>query len=287
MHWIAHLIGLFYVFSGLIVLRCLAQDRLIDQAIAGISGQIPSKNEYRQTQLLHIMAALTLTSGLALATLSRWSFALFGINTLFQVAYLRWARQATPPANDDERAGRRATIRAAGVYAIATAGVCLLAHREVLTGWTFLPAGLQSLWIEGLGLGLIAAVAVYHFHRASRLGLGRGLASKQDWSEPASLPAAPPATTQPLRLAPEFCCWPLWNDTTGENLKPDELPLPFDLIERIQTWDSSYQAIYLADNPPASRFATPEDEARYQAEGRAIAEALRAAWPDGVTLHLP
>mgnify|MGYP001409757560 FL=1 len=36
-----------------------------------------------------------------------------------------------------------------------------------------------------------------------------------------------------LRLAPEWECWPLWDDETGDNLVPRDLDLPPGLLTRL------------------------------------------------------
>ncbi|WP_449396302.1 hypothetical protein [Devosia riboflavina] len=76
-----------------------------------------------------------------------------------------------------------------------------------------------------------------------------------------------------LRLAPEWECWPLWDDETGDNLDPRDLDLPPALLARLVAWDDLFQATFNRDDPLAS--ALPGDE--WREEGRALAEAIGAS----------
>ncbi|MGV3574711.1 MAG: hypothetical protein ACO1O4_06175 [Devosia sp.] len=75
-----------------------------------------------------------------------------------------------------------------------------------------------------------------------------------------------------LRLAPEWECWPLWNDETGDNLDPRDLKLPPALLARLVAWDDVFQATFNRDDPPAS--VLPGES--WHEEGRALAAAIRA-----------
>ena len=77
-----------------------------------------------------------------------------------------------------------------------------------------------------------------------------------------------------LRLAPEFGCWPLWDDATGDNLDPADWPLPPDLAARLRAWDDAFQSTFDSAYPPDSRFPSLEAEAAWTAEGEALAAAI-------------
>ncbi len=77
-----------------------------------------------------------------------------------------------------------------------------------------------------------------------------------------------------LRIAPEFQCWPTWDDATGDSLDPADLPIPAALAERVRLWDQAFQAIFDDACPPDSRFPDPAAEAAWRAEGNAIFDAL-------------
>lgn len=77
-----------------------------------------------------------------------------------------------------------------------------------------------------------------------------------------------------LRLAPEYGCWPLWDDATGDTLDPEDWPLPPDLTARLRAWDAAFQATLDDAYPPDSRFVSQEAEAAWTAEGEALKAAL-------------
>lgn len=95
---------------------------------------------------------------------------------------------------------------------------------------------------------------------------------------------APAAPSRRLRFAPEWECWPFWDDRTGDNLDPASLGLDPALVARINAWDAAFQATYDRDDPLASCFPSREAEATYLAEGRAIAGELAARLPAGTLI---
>lgn len=84
-----------------------------------------------------------------------------------------------------------------------------------------------------------------------------------------------------IRFNPEWGCYPLWDDATGEPLELGAIGLPPDLAARIDAWDGLFQAILDQNYPPDSKFASPEAEAAWVAEGKALAEELRRVLPPG------
>lgn len=77
-----------------------------------------------------------------------------------------------------------------------------------------------------------------------------------------------------LRLAPEYGCWPTWDDETGDNIDPADLSIPADLHARIVVWDGDFQATLDNACPPDSRFADAAAESAWRTEGEAILQAL-------------
>lgn len=87
-------------------------------------------------------------------------------------------------------------------------------------------------------------------------------------------------TARRIRLAPEYGCWPTW-DETGDCLDPADLPIPKDLVDRIARWDDAFQATLDQTYPPDSRFPDDAAEAAWRAEGDAIFAALCEAFGSG------
>jgi hypothetical protein len=290
MDWIARLLGAFYLFAGFVVLRRVAMDRLLDQAIARISCKPPPRDEVTQSRLLLTGGCLTFASGAALVTLSAWSLALFIANALFQSGYLVWAQRRKPPENVDGQKGRRATINAWILYLIATAFVGLCALQGIFRPWTFLPESVRHPWVEPTIIAALTGLLAWRHLRAGNLNRpprDDPEPSPEDADDDTSLSEPPlPSPGDRLRLAPEDSCWPLWNDRTGDNLDPARLPLPADLLERLMHWDAKYQAAFDPLNPAAVVFPTPEAATAFHAEGKSLANALRTVWPGGVVLIL-
>lgn len=94
-------------------------------------------------------------------------------------------------------------------------------------------------------------------------------------------------TAPRVRLAPEYGCWPTW-DETGDCLDPADLPIPKDLVDRIARWDDAFQATLDRSYPPDSRFPDDADEAAWRVEGEVIFAALsESLGPDHVTRRDP
>lgn len=82
------------------------------------------------------------------------------------------------------------------------------------------------------------------------------------------------ATVRIIRMAPEYGCWPLWDDATGENIEPTDLPIPPELAQRIGTWDDIFQTTLDRDDPVNSAFPDPSAEAAWRDELDAIFDTL-------------
>ena len=89
-----------------------------------------------------------------------------------------------------------------------------------------------------------------------------------------------------LRLAPEYGCWPTWDQDTGDTIDPVDLPIPRDLADRLKHWDDLFQATLDQNYPPDSRFPDHVAEIAWRAEGEAIYAALcDVLGADRVTRH--
>lgn len=148
MSWIVQAVGVFYVLAGIVVLRQMALERLLDQALAAITMRPASALDRRETQLLSLGGYLTFASGLSALTLSRWSVALFAMASLAQALYLVWAARATPPQDETERKGRRATFNAFLIYLAASAFVIYAAWHGAVRPWPFLDPGFATALAE-------------------------------------------------------------------------------------------------------------------------------------------
>jgi len=82
-----------------------------------------------------------------------------------------------------------------------------------------------------------------------------------------------------LRLMADYQCWALWWDNPGRvgNVDPVELGLTPDLCAALNEWAQRYDDTLNQDDPPNSRFATPEELEAFVRDGEALAARVRAA----------
>lgn len=274
--WIAFIIGLFYAVGGIAVMRRMAMDSLLDQALAALGSPV-DENEKTVSRLLTVGGWLTFASGVSLMGLSRWAPYVFGLNVVWQAGYLLWAARHNPPQDEAERLGRQNTINAFLIYTGVFGFVLLLTQQGVWRSWNIAGAPLPSALVE---FGLILSItAVFAFL------IGRPAQRKQSGplSAFASDPDADYEISDPdahcLRLAPEYGCSPLWNCDLGEPVDPENLYIHADLVRRIFEWDEAFQATLNPDDPATSGFADLEAERAWAMEGRAISDAISSEWP--------
>ena len=86
-------IGAFYVFAGVLVVRKVALDHVMDRLLAALSDP-SAPNEGARTRALTVGGYLTVAAGCALVLLSALALPLFVANALWQAGYLYWAERA-------------------------------------------------------------------------------------------------------------------------------------------------------------------------------------------------
>lgn len=94
-----------------------------------------------------------------------------------------------------------------------------------------------------------------------------------------------------IKLMADYHCWPLWGvaaDDLGD-IDPADLPLSEDLRLRLRRWAAAYDATLVEDDPVRSGFASDAAAAAFEAEGRALGEALATELGDGyrVIVQIP
>ncbi len=278
--WIVFALGLLYAAGGIALVRRMAVDTMIDKAIAAITLKT-DKAEQTATRILTVGAWLTLASGLALMAQSRAALVLFGLNIALQGGYLIWASRARVPEDEADRRGRQATINAYFIYIGAFGLVIMMEQRGLWRDW--LGTGLGGLGAELMVAGLTTAAFVWMIWNPpgakSRKG-GRGrtypdFLSDEDDDLPAYDPSIPP---ERLRLAPEYQCWPTWDDLTFHNVDPARLGFSDALLKRLEAWDALFQKSYNPDDPFNSDFASVADERLWADEAVAVWEGICEEW---------
>ena len=286
MQWFSLAVGVFYASAGVVVLRRMAMDRLLDLALQAITLEDTAAKERIRSRVLTFGGCLTLAGGLALATLSPWATVLFAANSVLQGGYLLWAWKTLPPESEDEQKGRQQTINAFVIYLAAFAFVVHAHSQGVLSHWPVDVGGLSRL-IEPLVIGAITAgvwaswfLQMPRSGKSSAWNLADG-SGADSWNE---LPK--PTLPDRLRLAPEYGCWPTWDDETGYNIDPADLGLSEGLLARLQQWDDAWQATFKPDDPHTSWFADDAAAQHWREEGRVIAAELEREWPGPVVVKI-
>ena len=261
MPYVAIAIGAFYAFAGVLVVRKIALENVMDALLEALADPSASKEKAR-TRALTVGAYLTLASGVALVLLSPLALLLFIANAAWQGGYLLWADRVLPPEDDDERRGRQQTKNAFVVYAAATAFVGWLAYVGLLRAWGAAAAS----------DAVIVAAAVFVVWASTRLPL-RGRAKDDDVASADEEPLP-----RRLRLSPTWNASPLCDAETGVPVSVFRLGLPVDLAVKIDEWDDTFQMTYNEEDPTSGHILGEPERALYLAEGREIAAELKLAW---------
>ena len=254
-------VGAFYAFAGVLVVRKIALESVMDALLEALSDPSAAKEKAR-TRALSVGAYLTLASGVALVLLSPLALPLFIANAAWQGGYLFWADRALPPEDDDDRRGRQQTKNAFAVYAFATAFVAWLALVGLLRAWGSSTAS----------DAVIVVVALFVVWASIRFPLsGRAAGNDVVSADAEPLPRR-------LRLSPTWNASPLCDADTGVPVSVFRLGLPVDLAVKIDEWDDTFQMTYNEEDPASGHFLGEAEHAIYLAEGREIVEALKVAW---------
>lgn len=278
---VAILIGAFYIFAGFVVMRTMAMDSLLDRVLMALDPKAANRNEALRTRVLQVGAVLTLASGVALAIVSPLAPYLFVANTLVQGGYIIWADRAFPPEDAMDAQGRQRTKNAFVVFLAATAYVVWAYVQNGLREWLSEGEAFIDVAIVALSVGL--AWAVIHLpKRQKKPNAFEPVVATPDGEVVRDFREQLPPKR--LRVAPEWGCWPLWNDETGENVSHFHLKLPEDLQARIEEWDDLWQATYNDDDPANGDFKSEAERAAYVSEGLAIVEELKRVWSGEVVV---
>ncbi|MDI4655225.1 hypothetical protein [Xanthobacter autotrophicus] len=142
---ILRLLGLFYVLSGVLVVRSLAVSAMADAAYAAIMGGPPHPAERAREIWLAAGSVLIGAGGLALVLLLDVAVVLFVLGALQQMVYLVIvAPRFLDPHDAPDGAGRAKTWQAAIFYLVVTALVVAAAKAGLLRPWQDMPAWLLA-----------------------------------------------------------------------------------------------------------------------------------------------
>jgi hypothetical protein len=93
-----------------------------------------------------------------------------------------------------------------------------------------------------------------------------------------------------IRVMTDYQCYPLWvtyPDGELDNIPPESLPISRELANSLNRWADEFDSILNEEDPASSDFATPDDERRFNDQGRRLAEQFaREIGPEyKVTYH--
>lgn len=263
----ARLVGAFYTFGGIMALRALAMDSVLDQALASLSLSGPDADDVLRRRILAATSVVTGVAGLSLVLLSGWAAWLFLLNLGLQAGWLVFAARRFPPTDESEALGRRRVANAAVIWSVATAMVFWLRGEERL-------GAITDRW--SLAILVVAALAM-------AVWIGRQLA----WNpgprpafgeEPDGMPVIQPRPTR-VRLVRRYGYQPLLDADTGYPVDIFE-HLPEMLAERLRTWENDFHDAVDPYDPDAGPAFSEAENLAHQAEAFAIVAALRAEFGD-------
>ncbi|MFG1349468.1 hypothetical protein [Xanthobacter autotrophicus] len=142
---ILRLLGLFYVLSGVLVVRSLAVSAMADGAYAALMGAPAHPAERAREIWLAAGSVLIGAGGLALVLLLDVAVVLFVLGALQQMVYLVIvAPRFLDPHDAPNAAGRAKTWQAAFFYLAVTVLVAAAAKAGLLRPWQDMPAWLLA-----------------------------------------------------------------------------------------------------------------------------------------------
>lgn len=259
---IARLIGAFYAFGGVMTLRAIAMDAILDKALASITLGRPDPEEDLRRRVLTGLSIVTAASGGALLLLGGLATWLFLLNLGLQAGWLVWAKTRFPPEDEDDARGRRQSARAAAVWAGATAIVLWLEFAGRL-------GPLTDLWVPlALTVGAGVMLAWILPHLTWKPGPTPAFGEEPD----GRAVIVPPRR---VRLALRYGFQTLWDAEDGRALNPFD-HLPEALAERLLAWENAFHDATDPYDPDAGPAFSSTEAERHEAEGLAIAAELRA-----------
>jgi hypothetical protein len=85
----------------------------------------------------------------------------------------------------------------------------------------------------------------------------------------------------------EYECHSFWvaDGGTRDNVEPASLGLPQDLASEIDSWEETYEATYVPEDPAASGFPNQDAERAFNVQGRKLATRTAGVLGHGWTVQ--
>jgi hypothetical protein len=78
-----------------------------------------------------------------------------------------------------------------------------------------------------------------------------------------------------IKLWSDYGSWPIWDEDDVGAIDPNDLPLCQETIDRLYSWQASYDSTLNHDFPPSSDFLNKDDEENFEQEGISLWKQLR------------
>jgi hypothetical protein len=116
------LVGAFYMFAGIVLVRAVMMERMLGTATAALMGTPPTARDRVRAGYTLLLAVMTYLSGLGLMSLCDVAVFLFIATLLLQGAYLFWiAPRYLDTLDESHSPGRQRSTNACVVFGAATA----------------------------------------------------------------------------------------------------------------------------------------------------------------------
>lgn len=267
------LLGAFYMFAGVVVVRAFAMSRFLDDALDRLGGVKPGRAEAARAAWNVATALLTFAGGVSLLLLSDLAPRLFLASLAWQALYLGWiAPRVLDPSDPPDASGRQQSVNALVIYSAATGWVVWAWWQGRLIPWQELPQ-----WALLLGLAAVAGLAAYVAWIALRPAVQGGGGKIEE-------PKFDLARVRRIKVMAEVDSQPLWVMDDGQHfdVAPSELGLSAELSRDFAAWGEAYTACFEGDDEARK----DECHRRHAAAGRELALRLARERPEIEVLAL-
>lgn len=267
------LIGVFYCLGGVLGIRVVLMDSILDRALAAITLKpVPTAEKIQRALLAASFVGLG-AGGAALAFLSTWALVFFVVSVLCHLTWLAWSN--TMDALEEKEPVRRER------KALPVSKASLVFWFVVAAAFLMWSVGRLEPLDDARPLFASGVVALLQIGWLAWTGRERRSGASSVWDQSDETPHELEKEPTSIIIDPAFGCWPLINADTGERFNHMTW-LEQALAERVEEWDDLFQASFDPDDFFAPNdFGSPEADRLYMTEAEAIRAALEAVYGEG------
>ena len=90
-----------------------------------------------------------------------------------------------------------------------------------------------------------------------------------------------------IKLMADYRCHPLWDEQSGKNIDPNNLPISDLLKKELIVWSEVYDQKLKWDDPISSGFQSAEDVTTFVKDGRSLCQKLTQELGEKFTVIFP